>query len=464
MPAEVHTPGSHSRWEMGRHAARVVGLITLIVANPNASASAEQLRPIARVVQDAGTGEASPSAPEAETTRALGGDEKAAPPLSRQALSLFASGPRDVNSVYAPVDLASAFAPLAAVARGRAGDELRQLFGGWGEDALLSVHPLASQSTNRSAPGCIGTRAAALFAPQGLRPSPRFRELLSAAGVSFLASADPPGDLHAWFKDQGGSPPPLEGVRSGPLLIGTSSSFRGAEVSHAWRWWTDEGAFRLLDGRSKRVTMLEERREANYGQFGTVRIVELPYGCEGLSLLLILPETGKPVPRWNGFTGLGLGGIGTKKEVERIERENEFKTPGEALRAAEADLSKLDDWILELRPVIVKVSLPRFTVQASSNLEEPLRRIGLNRALSASADFSAAVDGEVRGIGAVAHQVVFTLDERSIRSNPDPIDALGPRGPRHDYALHFRVDRPFLFVVRDTRNGAIHTIGRVVDP
>lgn len=318
-------------------------------------------------------------------------------------------------------------------------------------------------------PTCMRNRVRALFAPHGSRPSPRLRELLSASGVSFSSSADPVAALRAWFVEHGGGAPPIEGAHGDRFLLGTFTAFRGADVTPAWGWWTDEGTFRLLDGTTKKLKMLEERRVARFGHFGLVRIIELPYGCEDLALVLILPETGEPErPRWPGGTGLGLGGLGIiagKKAEPELPRKT-YKDPRQALRDAEAELSNLDAWVSELSPGTVNISFPRFTVDVSVDLEAQLRRIG---ALPPSAGFSKAFEGRDRGIGAVAQQVVFTVDERSIRSNPAPRSDVGPNGlggrvPVYDYAMQFHVDRPFLFAVRNTRSGAIHLIGRVVDP
>ena len=84
------------------------------------------------------------------------------------------------------------------------------------------------------------------------------------------------------------------------------------------------------------------------------------------------------------------------------------------------------------------------------------------------ADFSEICSNGRLNLGNVIHRAAIEVDELGpARSNP-------PRMSRFNFVLRgntaddrppvFRADRPFIFLIRDTRTGSIVLIGRVVKP
>jgi serpin B len=112
----------------------------------------------------------------------------------------------------------------------------------------------------------------------------------------------------------------------------------------------------------------------------------------------------------------------------------------------------------------VKVSIPRFRIEADVSLGETLSAMGMPSAFTNAADFS-GIDGrrDLR-IASVVHKAFVDVAEEgteaaaatgigvamvSMRVDPDPV---------------FRADRPFVFLIRDTRSGVVLFTGRLMNP
>src|SRR5262249_7715950 len=157
--------------------------------------------------------------------------------------------------------------------------------------------------------------------------------------------------------------------------------------------------------------------------------VVVPGGGSDFALCVILPEK-------NGLSG-----------------EPEF----DVMRAAEIDWRAAPYRHLDLQ-------LPRFTLHSCADLTGALRAVGFAAAFEQDADFSAATDdAEGLQIDQVIHQSFVKVDEKGAEAaaaTAAVILAGGiPKPPQE-----FKVDRPFLFMIRDADTGLVYFIGRVSNP
>jgi serpin B len=63
----------------------------------------------------------------------------------------------------------------------------------------------------------------------------------------------------------------------------------------------------------------------------------------------------------------------------------------------------------------------------------------------------------------VLHRAVIRVDERGTEAAAATGEVLVSRGPSLP-PKHYVVDRPFLFLLADSRTGVVLQIGRIVDP
>ena len=118
----------------------------------------------------------------------------------------------------------------------------------------------------------------------------------------------------------------------------------------------------------------------------------------------------------------------------------------------------------ESRSRKVDLALPRFRVEATLPLVEPLRAVGIEAAFDAgNADF-AGISAEPMYIESAMHKAVLRADEHGFEGAA--ATALSFRLTSIDMSrpVPFYVNRPFLVLVRHVRTGAIYFLARVVEP
>jgi serpin B len=176
------------------------------------------------------------------------------------------------------------------------------------------------------------------------------------------------------------------------------------------------------------------------------------------------------VPTMHQTGSFGYLDAGTFQALELLYAGNELSMvvllPKEAagLAALEKSLTSeaLSGWTDKLSVQSVVVSLPRFTMTSGFDLEKPLVKMGMPAAFDAgAADFSGMNGKRDLYIGIVVHKAFVEVNEAGTEATGATGVGIGKTnlGPRT-----FKADHPFLFVIRDTRNGGILFMGRVASP
>lgn len=111
-----------------------------------------------------------------------------------------------------------------------------------------------------------------------------------------------------------------------------------------------------------------------------------------------------------------------------------------------------------LSPEQVRVALPRLDLEYAATLERALDALGMGAAFAGSADFT-PMSPMNPSLDAVAHKTALIVDESGTEAAAVTGGAMAVSAPPE-----FRVDRPFLFAITDTRTGALLFLGAVSDP
>lgn len=134
--------------------------------------------------------------------------------------------------------------------------------------------------------------------------------------------------------------------------------------------------------------------------------------------------------------------------------------------AFEAGLTagQLDAIIAALRPAgEVNLFLPRFGFETDLPLTRPLQSMGMAIAFGGGADFS-RMSPEPLQITDVLHKAFIGIDEAGTEAAAATAVIVGRDSAVGGDPRVVRVDRPFLFVIRDRPTGLVLFLGRVLDP
>lgn len=343
--------------------------------------------------------------------------------MDELSLRLHSHLPAEGNLVWSPYSVATVLALVAAGARGRTREELVRVLGASPE--RLRLAEAAKLEDARIAV------AAALWARQELEFEDAYRATVAGLPGGALHNADfahdPEGVRQAVNADVRKTTRELieDLLPPGAVDTGTAAVIVGAlYLKAAWarpfeRADTRPGAFHTPNGRREVPTMRWTGR-LPYAESGGWRMVTL--AAEGPLAVDVL---------------LGDGGAPTPEHLAELRR--------------------------NARPTKIALSLPRFRVESRASLTDPLRELGVVTALGDDADFAAMTSGRVR-LDRVEHKAVLDVDEDGFEGAAATAAVMALMAMDTSRAVEFRVDRPFLAVVRHPATGAIYFLARVADP
>ena len=172
-----------------------------------------------------------------------------------------------------------------------------------------------------------------------------------------------------------------------------------------------------------------------YYDGGTFQELELPYTGDELSMDVLLPKAIDGLPALEqSFTASNVSGW----------------------------LDKLD-----LADKVI-LTFPRFTMTQQFELSSTLSAMGMAQAFSAAADFSGMTGKPDFTISDAIHKAYIDVNEQGTEAAAATGIVMRATAMRVPFPepppIVFRADHPFLFLIRDTKTGAILFLGRVTDP
>jgi len=353
------------------------------------------------------------------------------------------------NAVISPTSVAIALAMAEAGARGQTADQMAAVLHGAGSSTGAAINALdqalaARNGTFKDADGHDLTvslqTANATFAQAGMRIEPSYLDALASsfgAGLRLVDyRRDPEGArllIDAWVKEQtAGRIPEL--LSPGVLDSQTRMALVNAVYLKApWQFAFDASStapapFARADGSTVNVeTMSRGALDVGYAEGPGWRAVELPYVGGSLAMTIVVPD-----------------------DLAAFERT--------------LDGSEFARIVGLLAPRAVDLWLPRFGARTAADLSGPLSSLGMPLAFDPNAaDFSGITTEERLFISAVVHQANIDVDEKGTEAAAATAVVMAATAMPVD-TVTLRVDRPFLFAVRDVPTGAILFLGQVTDP
>jgi serine protease inhibitor len=192
---------------------------------------------------------------------------------------------------------------------------------------------------------------------------------------------------------------------------------------------TFEGDFNLEGGGTHRCDFMQVEGGFSVTSQDDFSAVELPYGDSAFSMVVLLPHEG----------------VSTADLVDEMNAEN------------------WNSWFASSYMANLQIQLPKFKYGFKSLLNNPLVNLGLGIAFSDTADFSNITPVAELYISRVIHQTFIDVKEEGTEAAAATIVEIRelslPSGPPL-----FKIDRPFLYVIRENSTGAILFMGKVGQP
>jgi len=209
------------------------------------------------------------------------------------------------------------------------------------------------------------------------------------------------------------------------LVLANAIYFK-ADWEHPFLSGTKEAEFRLLNGQSVTVPLMSQRADRLYAEGEQYQLLEIPYKGGRMAMMVLLPAEG---------------------QFEAIEGQLDNQFLAQALdRLTMAD---------------TRLYLPKFQYQAELELAETLATLGMPDAFAAGqADFSGMDGRKDLFIAHAVHKSFIAVDEMGTEAAA----ATGVVAEVESMPIMVRVDRPFLFFIRDLESGSVLFVGRVVNP
>lgn len=208
------------------------------------------------------------------------------------------------------------------------------------------------------------------------------------------------------------------------LVLTSAIYFRGRWAVEFDPEDTFEGPFTRLDGSQVTVPFMASSGGTFHCVWDTeYQAMELPYSGGDIAMVIILPKL-------------------------------DFREFEDSL-----GMDRLKEVLDRLSPEYLRVVMPKFSTAWSSELQGVLASMGMTLPFTPMADFSGMGDGGVY-LGGIYHTAWIKVDEWGTEAAAATGGVLKPVGvPRE-----FRIDRPFIFLIRDRGTGTILFLGRVLDP
>ena len=284
--------------------------------------------------------------------------------------------------------------------------------------------------------------ANAIWGQHGYEYLPDFLDVLAehyGAGLRTLDFAGGPEESRArinnWVSEETG-----EKIKD-LLPPGTINSFTRLVLTNAiyfkasWTWpfdkdRTQERPFHLTGGGRVEVPTMTATSEDFYGyaKGNGYQAVDVPYSLGEMSMTILLPDEGT------------------------------FAKFEDSLNA-----DVLDQILVDIEIDYVTLTMPLFKFESAFSLAETLSGMGMPDAFDARADFSGMTGTKELRISAIVHKAFVSVDEEGTEAAAATAVMVLLSGPNKD-PIPVTVNRPFIFLIRDTATGTVLFLGRVMNP
>ena len=362
------------------------------------------------------------------------------------------SAGKNENFFFSPYSMRRAFSMVRSGAAGETAEEISRVFMFPEETSAVKDEAAALAAAAESAArGTVFKDANSLWAQKGFSFLPEYISGLKKNYAAAAETADFAKDsssavkkINGWTaKNTNGIIKDLfsEGALNSltRMVLVNAVYFKGGWQEAFTKTATFEADFHLSSGGVSRAKLMRHEDETDfpYASYGGVQYLSMPYknsGSEdgtGLEMMIMLPSD--------------------KKTFNKIEKE-----------LSSAKIRKIREMMQSEK---VRVFLPKFSFEVSHDLKNSLKEMGMNLAFTDQADFSGMTGDKSLFIQTAVQKAFIDVSEEGTEAAAATGVGMGLKSVAlHRPSIIFRADRPFIFLIRDSRSGLVIFMGKVEAP
>lgn len=190
--------------------------------------------------------------------------------------------------------------------------------------------------------------------------------------------------------------------------------------------YTDK--FYKEDGSNADASFMKAKMTINSTSNDMLSAIELPYGNNDYSMVVLLPNDGKKI--------------------------------SDIIESLDAD--SWSKWMKEMSAEETNVYLPRFKFDYKRTINKELKAMGLGVAFSSSADFTGIRKSGDLFISRVIHQSFIEVNEEGTEAAAATVVEIKELSAPQEST--FKANKPFIFVIKEKKSNAIVFAGYLVNP
>ena len=248
------------------------------------------------------------------------------------------------------------------------------------------------------------------------------------------------------------------------LVLTNAIYFKGNWVIPFKEENTKPAKFNVTEEKKVEVQMMYQKESCKYAKTDDMELLELPYGLDEISVSIM--EMGYENGNDYGYSEVSKL---TKEQLKELPNLSMLIILPKSINDLVLLEKRLNPQMLQsntqqMKLQEIKVYLPKFKMTCGTiELKNVLIEMGMKEAFKEMiADFSGINGRRELFISNVLHKTFVEVNEKGT-------EAAAASALRISIGLEppppvFRVDRPFIFIIRDNKTGSILFMGRLVNP
>jgi len=204
--------------------------------------------------------------------------------------------------------------------------------------------------------------------------------------------------------------------------------FKGSWTNEFKKERTREDKFIIAEGKSVMCDMMNTSEKNLYFENDDFQAIDLPYGDENFSMVIILPKKGKDI--------------------------NEF--------ISNLNLENWNSWLTKFSKQNGSLYLPKFKIEYDLEMNDVLKSLGMPNAFTDAADFSKMTKKQKLFISNVIHKTFVDVNEEGTEAAA--VTVVEMKATSYKPGFTMKVNRPFVFVIKEIDTNSILFIGKIINP